>query len=116
MSRYTSSTRKTTNQFLSNLLKSRGDKQVTFNTIPNMGSVRESDYDSLTIRYHTWKQGDKLYKLADTYYGDSSLWWLIAWFNKKPTDALFALGDTVEIPFPIQNALSIYKRINELNI
>lgn len=116
MARYSNSSRRTTNEFLSSLLKTRGDKQIVFKTIPNMGTVKESDYNSLTIKYHIWKQGDKLYKVANNYYGDSSLWWLIAWFNKKPMDALFSLGDTVEIPFPIQNALSIYKRANNLNI
>ena len=116
MARYTNSMKRTTNEFVSELLSTRGDKQATYHTIPSMGIIKESDYDSLSIKYHTWKQGDKLYKLADTYYGDSSLWWLIGWFNKKPTDNLFNLGDTVEIPLPVQNALSIYKRITNLNI
>jgi hypothetical protein len=116
MSRYSSSRKITSNEFVSELLKTRGDKQITFFTIPKMGVIRESDYDSLSIRYHTWSQGDKLYKLANTYYGDSSLWWLIAWFNRKPIDALYSLGDTVEIPTPVQNALTIYKRANNLNI
>lgn len=116
MSRFINSKTKTTNQFLSELLTNRGDNQITFRTIQNMGTVKESDYNTLSITYHTWKQGDKLYKLANTYYGDISLWWLIAWFNHKPIDSLYTLGDTVEIPFPIQNALAIYRRANNLNI
>jgi len=116
MSRYSNSKKIISNEFTSELLVTRGDKQVSFLTLPKMGVVKESDYNSLSIKYHTWTQGDKLYKLANTYYGDSSLWWLIAWFNKKPIDASYSLGDTVEIPTPIQNVLTIYKRINNLNI
>jgi hypothetical protein len=116
MSRYSNSRRLVTNEFTSELLKSRGDKQIQFSSIPKMGLINENDYNSLSISYHIWSQGDKLYKLANTYYGDSSLWWIIAWFNKKPIDSLYLLGDTVQIPTPIQNALTIYKRVNNLNI
>ncbi len=116
MSRFSNRTEIVTNEFVSQLLKSRGDKQVTILSSPNIGSVKESDYNNLSVTYHTWKQGDKLYKLANDYYGDSSLWWVIGWFNKKPIDTLYNFGDTVEIPFPIQNVLAIYRRVNQLNV
>ncbi len=116
MSRFNSRTELLTNDFTSQLTKQRGDKKITFLSTPKFGAITEQDYGTLNIVYHTWRQGDKLYKLAGQYYGDSSLWWLIAWFNHKPIDGLYNAGDTVEIPLPIQNALAIYKRVNNLNV
>ena len=34
------------------------------------------------------------------YYGDAEYWWLIAWYNNKPTESHFKLGDVVYIPLP----------------
>ena len=38
---------------------------------------------------HTWKNGDKLYKLANKYYGTYDLWWVLALVNKKFIDSDF---------------------------
>ena len=54
---------------------------------------------------HLWKSGDKYYKLAHKHYGDSSLWWVIAWFNKRPTESHVKLGTMIVIPMPIQKVL-----------
>ena len=50
--------------------------------------------DITMVRY-IWKQGDKLFKLAFEHYGDSRLWYVIAWFNKRPTEAHFKYGDVI---------------------
>ena len=54
--------------------------------------------------------GDKLYKFAHEYYGDPNLWWVIAWYNNKPTDAHFKLGETVYIPRELEVAINIAMR------
>ena len=46
----------------------------------------------LDILTETWKLGDRLYKYAHKHYGDPNLWWVIAWFNKKPTENDYQLG------------------------
>lgn len=56
----------------------------------------------------TWKLGDRLYKYAFQHYGDTNLWWIIAWFNKKPTENDFALGDEVLIPFPLERIMKYF--------
>lgn len=61
--------------------------------------------NSLNIRDHTWKRGDKLSKLAESAYGDARLWWIIAWFNKRPTEAHFKYGDIIQIPGPLDRVL-----------
>ena len=57
---------------------------------------------------HMWKLGDRYYKLAHSHYGDSQYWWVIALFNKKPTDQHVAIGDMVKIPLPLRDVLDIY--------
>lgn len=62
---------------------------------------------TLNINHHVWKQGDRLYKLSYKYYGDSTLWWIIAWFNKKPTDSHYSLGELVSIPQPVDFVITL---------
>jgi hypothetical protein len=57
---------------------------------------------------HTWKLGDKYYKLASQYYGSPKMWWVIAWYNQKPTEAHAKIGDTIYIPFPINRLLTYF--------
>ena len=54
---------------------------------------------------HIWKSKDMYWKLAATHYGDSQLWWVIAWFNKKPTESHCKLGDIIHIPMPLETVL-----------
>lgn len=54
---------------------------------------------------HVWKVGDRFYKLAHKHYGDARYWWVIAWYNKKPTESHLATGDTIKIPLPLYKVL-----------
>ena len=55
----------------------------------------------LAVERHVWGVGDKYFKLAYEHYGDSELWWIIAWFNKKPTEVHVKAGDVILIPKPL---------------
>lgn len=57
---------------------------------------------------HTWSHGDKYWKLAGTHYNDPGYWWIIAWYNLKPTDAHCKIGDTIKIPKPLTKVLKYY--------
>ena len=61
---------------------------------------------SYSIQIETWTLGQRLYKLADKYYGDSQYWWIIAFFNKKPTEQHFSIGDAIQIPLPLNSILN----------
>jgi nucleoid-associated protein YgaU len=50
--------------------------------------------------------GDKYYKLADAFYGDSRDWWVIAKFNQKPTESHVKIGDIILIPKPLSVILN----------
>ena len=58
---------------------------------------------------HIWKVGDRFYKLAHQYYGDSSLWWIIAWFNLTPTEGHCRAGDVLRIPLPLDRIVSMLR-------
>jgi len=96
------------NEAYRELLKERGLKYfrqfgTADLTYPTLGQLMH-----IQIIPHLWKAGDKYYKLAHAYYGDSRLWWVIAWFNKKPTEAHVKSGDVVNIPTPLETILSYY--------
>lgn len=74
--------------------------------LPN---VTVEDVKTLNSVGHVWKVGDRLYKLADQYYNDPELWWIIAWYNSKPTEAHFNVGDLIQIPLPLERVYSILR-------
>jgi len=73
---------------------------IRYPTVEEMGEF--------TIFSHIWSVGDRFYKLSDEYYGDVDLWWVIPWFNKKPLESDFRLGDTINIPQPLELALTYF--------
>ena len=70
-------------------------------TIPEMASLER-------VR-HVWKVGDRFYKLAHQYYGDPTLWWVIAWFNLKPTEGHCKTGEMIRIPLPLNRVLEMLR-------
>ena len=71
-------------------------KQHVTKTFPT--DFKNKQYSVMT---HTWKHGDKLYKLAHQYYGDIQYWWIIALWNGRSTDADYYYGLEVQIPMPL---------------
>jgi len=57
---------------------------------------------SLTVDTHIWKYGDRFYNLANKYYGNPELWWIIAWYNGYPTEAHIRKGDVLDIPINLE--------------
>jgi len=89
-------------------LKDRGLKAFRQYDSPDMEYPTVQQMGDITTVKHIWKMGDKYYKLAHTYYGDSTLWWVIAWFNKKPTEGLVKYGDMIRVPLPLEKIISYY--------
>jgi len=63
------------------------------------------------IKYfeYEWKTEDKFYKLAQKYYNDSKLWWIIAHFNNTPTEHNISIGQIIKIPesFNLEETLEL---------
>ena len=81
-----------------NVLKNRGVKQITQYVTPKFITIPDEIRDIVQYDVVLWQIGDKYFKLADKYYGDPALWWVIASFNLAPTEAHLDIGDTVYIP------------------
>ena len=79
---------------------------ITHYNTPNMSYPDRAQLRNMTLKTHIWKHGDRYYKLAHKYYGDKTLWWLVAWFNKAPTEGHLRTGQAIKIPLPLSAALS----------
>ncbi len=91
------------------ILDRRGEVSLEHYQTPNMISPPSGEFlSNLRIEKFTWVSNYKMWKLAADHYGDPSYWWVIAWFNSKPTDAHFSLGDPVLVPFPLASVLSYH--------
>jgi hypothetical protein len=64
----------------------------------------------LTRVNHIWKTGDRYYKLAIQYYGTADHWWIIAFYNQRPTEANINVGDVIYIPLPLERMLQYLDR------
>jgi nucleoid-associated protein YgaU len=87
--------------------KERGVNHIRHYSTKTLKYPTAEEIRLLSITHHVWSQGDRLYKLAYKYYGDSTLWWVIAWYNKKPTDAHYSLGELVSVPKPLEVMFSL---------
>ena len=68
-------------------------RQYETRIFPRLQSLR-----SIESVLHIWKTGDRYYKLANAYYGNPQLWWVIALYNQKPTEGHLRRGDAIRIP------------------
>jgi|TARA_B100001769_G_C21695440_1_gene384209 nucleoid-associated protein YgaU len=90
------------------LRESRSTKTLEHYLTPKMRYPSSQLRAQLTKTVHVWSSGDRYWKLAARYYKDPSLWWVIAWYNLKPTDGHCNIGDNIIIPGPIGKILKYY--------
>jgi nucleoid-associated protein YgaU len=70
------------------------------------GDPRMEDFlEKINITNHIYKTGDRLSKIAHKYYGDPRYWWVLAWFNARPTDFHCKVGDNISVPRPLDEVL-----------
>lgn len=96
-----------TKRFYKEYMRERGVKKIQHYNTPNFKYPDPATVaNDLTRLQHTWKSGDMYWKLAAKHYGDSQLWWVVAWFNKAPTESHLRPGDIIHIPMPVDKVLS----------
>jgi hypothetical protein len=71
------------------------------------------DLSKISSVPYQWRSNTRLFNVAHEYYGSPELWWVIAWFNKKPTEAQFTVGETFYVPLPLSEALYLFDRVQE---
>ena len=91
------------------VLKDRGRRFIDLYGTPKLAHITAKQMVNLDLIGHTWRTGDRYYKLAHRFYGNSELWWIIAWFNRKPTESHLKVGETITIPLPLDKVLAYLK-------
>lgn len=98
-----------TKRFYQDYMEQRGVKKITHFDTPNLKYPKPSVVaDEIKRITHIWSSTDLYWKLAAKYYGDPEKWWVIAWFNKRPTESHCKIGDIIYIPTPIDTVLYHY--------
>jgi len=88
------------------LSKNVGEKYYANNVYPDI-PLSEGDVYVVTT------YGDRLDLLAYDYYGDSSMWWIIASANSLPGDSMYPpMGEQIRIPADPLGDYMVYKSFN----
>jgi hypothetical protein len=85
---------------------STGSQYYLNNIYPDVEITEDDNYVITTL-------GDRLDILANNFYGDPSLWWIISSANSLPGDSLYPpIGIQLRIPTDVRTILDSYKVIN----
>ena len=85
----------------------RGVKKIVQYRTPTATYASEEVLKSIETDEYVWKWGDSLWRLAAEYYGDPNYWWVIATYNRKPTEFHIKTGETILIPVYLADALQV---------
>ena len=97
-----------TNEVYAKHFENRGVEFLTQYRTFIMNYPSAEDIAELQLVGHIWTVGDRYYKLADRFYNDPTLWWVIAFFNKRPTESDIKFGDIVYIQNPLDKIMLIF--------
>lgn len=80
-----------------------GYEEIIHHGLIPFGDPKSLEFkEKIQLHHHIYSVGDNLCKIAHKYYGDARLWWILAWYNTKPTDFHCKIGDTIKIPVPLE--------------
>ena len=97
------------NDLYESVFENRNIKHIRHFNTPKLRYPKPGEIARLQRVTHIWKVGDRYYKLAAKYYGNARYWWVIAWFNQRPTEGHLKQGDRIRIPLPIERILEYYE-------
>tara|TARA_R100000808_G_C2155243_1_gene167246 strand:- start:7860 stop:8198 length:339 start_codon:yes stop_codon:yes gene_type:complete len=92
-------------EFYRFLRDKRGVKKIVQYDITPLYNPSAQVRRGLPSTNHIWRYGDRYYKLAQQYYKDPRYWWVIAWYNARPTEADVKPGDVLYIPLDLDGTL-----------
>ena len=88
-----------------NTFEKRNTRSIEQFTTANFRHPTSDEIANLNTVNVVWKEGDRFWKLASQYYNDPKMWWVIAWFNRMPTESHVKLGEIVVVPLPLAKIL-----------
>jgi len=109
MSRYDSSKKATNdNEFYGEFFEERNVKSIEQFRTRSFPVLTSAVRRRFTSARHIWKMGDSYWKIASEYYGNPRLWWVLAWYNEKPTESHVKVGGILLIPTPVEEVISFF--------
>lgn len=86
----------------------KGSEFFLNNVYPDIPVTEDDDYIITVL-------GDRLDLIASDFYGDTSLWWIIASANSLPGDSIYPEpGTQLRIPSNVIAVMNQYKQVNIL--
>lgn len=89
------------------LFEKRGIKQIVQYRSPKAKHVTDEQLARVECFDYIWKHGDSYQNLAQVFYGNATHWWVIAAFNRKPTESHVKMGEKLRIPVNLADALRV---------
>lgn len=100
---------KNESDFYKNYFIDRNVKFINHYPTQTLFYPTQDQINQLDLAEHVWSQHDRFWRLAENYYGNPEYWWVISFFNKKPTEAEVLLGDLIIIPLPLERIIYYIK-------
>ena len=108
MNRYSKSSILTNkSELYKSFLKDRNLKQINQYGTLWYNYPSDEELSQLQLEDYIWKSGDKYWKLAQKYYNDPTMWWVIGFINKKPIDSDLNPGDVIYVPLDPQRVITL---------
>ena len=89
------------------LFEKRGVKSIIQYRTHSKKYVPLETLRNIETREYVWKWGDSLWRLSEEFYGDPRYWWVIASFNRKPTECEIKTGQKIYVPVYLADALQV---------
>jgi nucleoid-associated protein YgaU len=100
----------TNNPSLKDVVENRMVDSISHYNTSKLRYPTSQEIQSFTVVKYTWKSNDRYWKVSNQFYGDPKYWWVIAWFNKKPIEAMIQLGEQISVPLPLSDVLGAMTR------
>jgi nucleoid-associated protein YgaU len=94
-------------RFYNFLREKRGVVTLRHYGTPMLNNPSVLQRASIAKTNHIWTYGDRYYNLAKQYYNTPTYWWVIAWWNARPTEGHIKPGDIIVIPLNLEEALEV---------
>ena len=93
-----------------NIKRFTNDEEVPYITNPIYPDIPETEDDTYLIS----TEGDRYDLLAQSFYGDSTYWWIIASANNSTKDNLtLTPGQQIRVPANKDVIIAQYERLNQ---
>ena len=80
------------------LFKGRDMKVIYKAAMVQMDAMTDSERAAVDTKRYTWRSSDMYWRVAKRFYGDPRLWFVIAYYNKAPTEFHLDAGQDILVP------------------